>query len=172
MFNSLFAPRIHAARVAVRVVATLSIAALVSGCDYDPHVVTIPSVGTKFTATLIGGSAGIYLGGTHGIVAAGMFTLVLTTSDGKFSLAISRVGNRPLPGSYALGIDPQTGFAAILTVGNVVYGNANGTLTINTSTPSEITGTFSFTSPPTSGGALATSVNGSFTSTCDGDCLP
>jgi hypothetical protein len=172
MFKSLFTHPIRTPRVAVRAAATLSIAALVSGCDFDPHVITIPAVGRKFTATLIGGSAGIYLGGTHGVVAAGTFTLVLTTDDGQFSLAISRVGNRPLPGSYALGIDPHTGFAAILTVGNIVYGNANGTLTITTSTPSEITGTFSFTSPPTSGGAIATSVNGSFTSSCAGDCLP
>jgi hypothetical protein len=170
MFKSLFS--VHAVRLAVRAAAALSIVPLASGCDYDPHVITIPAIGAKFTATLIGGSAGVYLGGSKGVVAAGAFTLVLTTSDGQFSLAITRVGNRPVPGTYALGIDPQTGFAAILTVRGIVYGNAAGTLTITTSTSSEITGTFSFTSPPTSGGAIAASVNGSFTSTCVGDCFP
>jgi hypothetical protein len=170
MFKSPFS--IHAVRAATRASALLAVIALASGCDNRSDVIANPSLGPRFTATLIGGSAGIYLGGTNGIVASGTFTLALTTSDRKFALAISRTGNRPLPGTYALAIDPQTGFAAILSVGDVVYGNAQGTITITSSTPGEITGTFSFTSPPTSGGGLVTSVNGSFTSSCVGDCTP
>jgi len=155
---------------AARAAAAFAVIAFASGCDTRRDVITVPSLGTRFRATLVGGSAGIYLGVANSTVAAGAFSLLLTTSDGNFKLGITRVGNRPVPGSYALGIDPQTGFAAVLTVGNIVYGNAEGTLTITVSNASEVTGTFTFSSPPTSGGALFTSVSGSFTSSCIGAC--
>lgn len=163
MFNNLFSLR------AIRAAAALAVIALAAGCGSD-NVTGVPTVGTAFTATLTGGSAGTYTGFTNAVVVGSAFSVGLASVDGKFALDFSRVGGRPETGTYTLGTNQFTGFVAALNVnsGQFVYGSTSGTLTITSSSSTEIKGTFSFTGPATVGGGEATSATGSFTSACTG----
>ena len=169
MFNSPFSIRAMRAAVAFTVIA------LAAGCgsssDDDAAPITgLPNVGTTFTATVTGGSAGTYTGFTAAIISGGSFGIGLVSADGKFSLVFTRVGTRPATGTYTLGTNPQTGFSAVLNAnsGSFVYTSNSGTLTITSSSSTEIKGNFTFTAPATVGGGAATSVTGSFTSSCTG----
>jgi hypothetical protein len=166
MLKNLFSIR------AVRAAAAFAIIATAGGCggDDDNNTTGIPGVGTQFTATLTGGSAGTYTGFANSVLAGGSFSIGLSSTDGRFVLAFTRVGGRPATGTYTLGTNPQTGFAGALNVntGQFVYSSTNGTLTITASSSTEIKGTFSFSGPATAGGGAATSATGSFTSTCTG----
>lgn len=163
MFNNLFSRR------AIRAAAAFAVIALAAGCGSD-KVTGVPTVGAGFTATLTGGSAGTYTGFTNAVVVGSAFSVGLASVDGKFALAFSRVGGRPATGSYTLGTNQATGFVAALNVnsGQFVYSSTSGTLTITSSSSTEIKGTFSFTGPATVGDGAATSATGSFTSACTG----
>lgn len=167
MFKKLFSIR------AVCAAAVFAVVALTAGCGSgDDDVTGIPTVGTTFSATLTGGSAGSYSGFANAVGAGGSFSIGMASTDGKFALTFTRVGGRPATGTYTLGTNPQTGFVAALTVNNgqLVYSSTSGTLTITSSSSSEIKGTFSFTGPSSVSGGAATSATGSFTSSCTTGC--
>ena len=145
-----------------------------TACGSDGEI-TDPggSLGSSFSATVTGGSAGSYSGGLSSAVqSGGLFSIGLSTADGKFALAFTRSGARPATGTYPLGTNPQTGFTAALNVngGQAIYSSTSGTLTITASSSTEIKGTFQFTGALSAGTGAAANVSGSFTTACPGGC--
>jgi len=96
----------------------------------------------------------------------------MSTGDGKFALGFSRTGTRPTTGTYELGTNAQTGFTAALRINTdqVIYTSSSGTLTITSSSSTEIKGTFSFTGTVTAGASTSTNVSGSFSAPCPVGC--
>jgi hypothetical protein len=157
----------------VRALATFAVVALAAGCgsDKDDNVTGVPTLGSSFTATLTGGGAGTYTGLSAAAAQVGAFTIVMTSTDGKFVLGFTRnSGGRPATGSYPIVGNPQNGFTAVMSVNSnqFIYTSTSGTLTITASSGSEIKGTFSLQAQASGGGGSATSATGSFTSTCSG----
>jgi len=150
-------------------VAALSAAC--SGKDGDDGISPGNST-SSFTATLTGGSAGVFSGSSSAAVGSGLFGIGLTTADGKFLLSFARAGTRPTPGPYPLGDNPLTGFSASINVGppQAIYTSTSGTLTITESTVNSIKGNFSFNAAVSVGSGPPTSVSGSFVAVCASGC--
>ena len=157
----------------IRAVAAIVAFAFAAACGSDGEI-TNPggSLGSSFSATVTGGSAGSYTGFSSAVQSGGLFSIGLSTADGKFALAFTRAGTRPAAGTYQLGINPQTGFTAALNVngGQAIYSSTGGTLTITASSSTEIKGTFQFTGAVSAGTGAAANVSGSFTTACPGGC--
>jgi len=151
-------------------ITALSLAAACGGSSGDD--LTGTDLGTTFSATVTGGSAGSYSGFSSAVPSAGLFSIGMSSTDGKFALAFTRNGTRPAPGTYQLGTNPQTGFTATINVnsGQFLYASTSGTLTIASSSVSEIKGTFSFTGSVSAGAGAAANVSGSFTAACPVGC--
>src|SRR5689334_22693843 len=124
----------------IRTFATIAALSFAAACGSDDGT-TNPggTLGSSFNATVTGGSAGTYSGLASAVQSAGLFSIGLSTIDGKFALAFTRNGTRPAPGTYQLGTNPLTGFTAALNVnsGQLVYSSTSGTLTITSSSSTE-----------------------------------
>ena len=166
--------RTHACRT-IAAIAALSIA---TACGSDGDVTTPGgTLGSSFSATVTGGSAGSYSGFSSAVQSGGLFSIGLSTADGKFALAFTRSGTRPAAGTYQLGTNPLVGFTGALTVGgaasgtsSIVYSSTSGTLTITESSSTGIKGNFSFIGAVSSGTGPAANVSGSFTAVCSVGC--
>jgi hypothetical protein len=150
---------------------------LAAGCgskDGDDLTGAGTNPGGSFNAALTGGVVGSYSGLSTAVPSVGLFSIGMSSADGKFALAFTRNGSRPAPGDFQLGSNPQNGFAATLTVsinnGQVQYNSTNGTLSIASATATEIKGSFSFTATAPPGTAAALNVSGTFTSVCPVGC--
>lgn len=159
---------------AIRVLVAIAALSFAGACGSDGDV-TDPggNLGSSFNATVTGGSAGSYSGFSSVVQAAGLFSIGLSTTDGKFALAFTRSGTRPAAGTYQLGSNPLVGFTGTLTVGggasgtsSIVYSSSSGTLTITESSSSGIKGAFSFTGAASSGTGAAANISGSFAAVC------
>jgi hypothetical protein len=156
---------LRAARAAALAVAVV----FAAGCGDDDSTGT-GNISTNWEATVTGGSAGTYSGLSSATVAAGSFNLGFATLDQKFALAFTRSGTRPTAGTYNIVSSGTTGFIAALTVNQTtVYGGTGGTLTITSSTASEIKGSFDITMK-LANGTTTNTVKGSFTATCPIGC--
>ena len=156
-----------------RTLALLAALSLAVACGSDGSI-TNPggTLGSSFSATVTGGSAGSYSGLSSAVQSGGLFSIGLSSTDGKFALAFTRNGTRPVTGTYQLGTNPQTGFTAALNInsGQFVYSSTSGTLTITSSSSTEIKGTFQFTGALSAGTGAAANVSGSFTTACPIGC--
>ena len=152
-------------------ITALSLAGACGGSSGDDLTGT-GNLGTTFSATVIGGSAGSYSGFASAVPSAGLFSIGMSSTDGKFALAFTRNGTRPATGTYQLGTNPQLGFSAAINVnsGQFVYSSTSGTLDVTSSSATEIKGNFSFTGSATAGGGAAANVSGSFTAACPVGC--
>ncbi len=130
------------------------------------------NAGSSFTATLTGGSPGVFSGSSSAAIGSGIFGIGLTTADGKFLLSFARAGTRPTAGAYPLGDNPLSGFSASIDVAppQVIYTSTSGTLTITESTVNSIMGTFSFNAVVSVGSGAPTTVTGSFAAICASGC--
>lgn len=153
-------------------IAALSFAAACGGGSDDQITNPGGALGSTFNATVTGGSAGTYSGFSSAVQSAGLWSIGMATVDGKFALAFTRNGARPAVGTYQLGTNPLTGFTGALNVnsGQLVYSSTSGTLTITSSSSTEIKGTFQFTGTLSVGTGAAANVSGSFTTACPTGC--
>jgi hypothetical protein len=169
MSSSRFRLSIH------RILGLVSAVALSTACggsDGNDGLSPGGSSASSFTATLVGGSPGVFSGSSSAAIGSGLFGIGLTTADGKFLLSFARAGTRPAAGAYSLGDNPLTGFSASLDVGppQVIYTSMSGTLTITESTVNSIKGTFSFNAAVSVGSGPPTTVSGSFAAVCASGC--
>jgi hypothetical protein len=125
---------------------------------------------TSFTATITGASAGSYNGISTAVPSSGLFSIGMSSTDGKFALGFTRNGTRPAVGIYPLGTDPKVGFTAALRSGDAMYTSTAGTLTVTSSSATQIQGSFSFTGSTTPPGGAAANVSGSFVAACPVGC--
>jgi len=145
----------------------------VAACGGDSSDnLTGAGVGSSFTATLTGGSAGSYSGISSAVPSAGLFSIGMATTDGKFAIAFTRNGLGPAVGTYPLGTNPDAGFTARMNInsGQIFYSSTSGTLTITSASSTEIQGSFAFTGTVTSGTGAVSNVTGSFTAACPLGC--
>ena len=157
--------------VVTRAVAFVALVTLAAGCGGDDDDITgnIGNTGVgSFDVSLTGGSAGTYHGVASAVSANGGFTIGLTTTDAKFALLITRFGTRPGVGTDPISAPSATGFSSTITInaGQTVYATSSGTLTITSSSASEIKGSFTMTSSAAVGGGATTSASGTFTAVC------
>ena len=160
-------------RNAMRLLASTAALALVVACGGNGEGDLLgPGDLSSFSATVTGGSAGSYSGFSSVVPSSGLFSIGMSTGDGKFALGFSRTGTRPTTGTYELGTNAQTGFTAALRINTdqVIYTSSSGTLTITSSSSTEIKGTFSFTGTVTAGASTSTNVSGSFSAPCPVGC--
>jgi len=156
----------------------VSIAAITfaSACGSDSSVTGTTTTTGSFTVTLTGGSAGTYSGNaTVSVNVSGLTTIELGSSDGKFALNLaSRSTVRPAVGTYPIVSASTAGTSWYLTAttnsAQNAYASMSGTLTITSSSSSEVRGNFTFTGTPILGGGATTAGSGSFVAVCSLSC--
>jgi hypothetical protein len=165
----MFSPRLRTR--SIRALAAMSILAIAAACGAgdDTDVTGTGNLGSTFSATVTGSSAGSYSGFASAVQSAGLFSIAMSSADGKFALAFTRNGTRPAVGTYQLGLDPQNGFTAAFNLGAGQSLYSSGTLTITESSPSELKGTYSVSGSGTSASATS-NIKGSFTAACSVSC--
>ena len=141
-----------------------------AACSASDNV-TGTSTGGSFSATVTGGAAGSYSGLASATVLGGVANITLGTTDTKFALAFTRGGARPSTGTYPLGSNLLSVFIASISINNgaAIYGSSGGTLTITTSSATEIKGSFDFPGK-LENGTTTNAVKGTFSAVCQLGC--
>lgn len=165
----------HGRRPRLAVLASLALVGAACGSSSSPTD-PLPDAG-RFTATVTGAVSAQFTGtaasfGTASSPAA--WAVQMTADDRSGGVSFSEEGApRPTPGTYSLasalehgGNAPDAAFTGVVGVASAAagFGSISGTLTITSSSPTSVSGEFTFVAVDPEDESRQVTVTGSFTS--------